>query len=136
MNISKELLQKAEKEKTAEELLTLAQQENIQLNEEQAVKIFAELHKTGELEDDELDNVAGGFSCDFFSNLFGNSDNDSIGKDLKVGDKVKFPPVNGVSNGIEDNQSTIQEVLSEKEGKKVFLLSNGHIMGEDDLTKI
>ena len=136
MNISKELLQKAEQAKTAEELLTLAKEENVQLNEEQASKIFAELHKTGELEDDELDNVSAGFSCDFFSNLFGNNENDSTGKDLQVGDRVKFPPTNGVSNGIEDNQSTIQDVLSEKEGKKVFLLSNGHIMNEDDLTKI
>ena len=60
MNISKELLQKADHAKTAKELLTLAKEENIELTEEEAAKAFAELHKTGELEDDELDNVSAG----------------------------------------------------------------------------
>ena len=60
MNISKELIEKAKTAKTAEELLTMAKAENIELTEEQAAKAFAELNKTGELSDEELDNVAGG----------------------------------------------------------------------------
>ena len=60
MNISKELLEKAKTAKTAEELLELAKAENIELTEEQAKEYFATIHASGELSDEELDNVAGG----------------------------------------------------------------------------
>ena len=60
MNISKELLEKAKMAKTAKELLAMAKAENIELTEEEAAKAFAELNKSGELSDEELDNVAGG----------------------------------------------------------------------------
>ena len=60
MNISKDLLEKAKAAKTAEELLAMARKENIDMTEEEAAKAFAELHKNGEMSDDELDNVSGG----------------------------------------------------------------------------
>ena len=60
MNVSKELLEKAKAATSAEELLELAKAENIELSAEQAAKAFAELNKTGELSDEELDNVSGG----------------------------------------------------------------------------
>ena len=60
MNVSKELLEKAKAAKSAEELLALAKNEGIELTAEQAAKAFAELNKTGELSDEELDNVSGG----------------------------------------------------------------------------
>ena len=60
MNISKELLEKARTANSAEELLAMAKAESVELTEEQPEKAFAELHKSGELSDDELDNVAGG----------------------------------------------------------------------------
>ena len=60
MNISKELLEKAKTAKTVEELIEMAKAENIELSAEQAAKAFAELNKSGELSDEELDNVAGG----------------------------------------------------------------------------
>ena len=60
MKISKELLEKAKTAKSAEELLAMAKAENIELTEKQAAKAFAEFNKTGELSDEELDNVAGG----------------------------------------------------------------------------
>ena len=60
MNISKELLEKAKTAKSAEELLAMAKAEKVELTEEEAAKAFAELNKTGELFDEELDNVAGG----------------------------------------------------------------------------
>ena len=62
MKISKELLEKAKTAKTAEELLAMAKAEKIELTEEEAAKAFEKLHKTGELSDEELDNVAGGCS--------------------------------------------------------------------------
>ena len=61
MNVSKELLEKAKAAKSAEELLAMAKAESVELTAEQAAKAFAELNKTGELSDEELDNVSG--SC-------------------------------------------------------------------------
>ena len=60
MKYSKELIEKAKTAKTAEELLAMAKPENIEMTAEEAAKYFAELHKTGELSDEELDNVAVG----------------------------------------------------------------------------
>ena len=60
MKYSKELLEKAKTAKSAEELLAMAKAENIELSAEEAEKAFAELNKTGELSDEELNNVAGG----------------------------------------------------------------------------
>ena len=60
MKFSKELIEKAKTAKTAEELLAMAKEENIELTEEQAPKAFAEINKAGELSDEELDNVTGG----------------------------------------------------------------------------
>ena len=62
MEISKELIEKAKQAKTVEERVELAKTENIEMTAEEAAKYFAELHKTGELSDEELDNVSGG--CD------------------------------------------------------------------------
>ena len=62
MEISKELIEKAKTAKSAEELLAMAKAENIEMTAEEANKVYAELHKTGELSDEELDNVSGG--CD------------------------------------------------------------------------
>ena len=62
MNITKELLEKAKTAKTAEELIEMAKEENIELTVEQAAKALAELNKSGELSDEELDNVSGGCS--------------------------------------------------------------------------
>ena len=60
MNISKELIETAKTAKSAEELLELAKTENINFTAEEAAKAFAELNKSGELSDEELDNVSGG----------------------------------------------------------------------------
>ena len=60
MKLTKELIEKAKTANTAEELLAMAKAENIELSAEEAEKAFAELNKTGELSDEELNNVAGG----------------------------------------------------------------------------
>lgn len=76
MKFSNEMIEKAKTAKSAEELLELAKAENINFTPEQADKVYAELHKTGELSDDELDNVAGG--CDEYQS--GDSAQFSIGQ--------------------------------------------------------
>ncbi len=61
MELSEELIAKAKGTKTPEELAALAKESSIDLTEEEAKAYFEQLHpKTGELSDDELDNVAGG----------------------------------------------------------------------------
>lgn len=64
MKFTKELLDKAKTAESAEKLAEMAKEENIEMTEEEAAKAFAELHKTGELADEELDNVSGGIRCD------------------------------------------------------------------------
>ena len=60
-NFNQELLEKAKQTKSAEELLALAKENGVEMNEEQANAYFAQLHKaSGEISDDELNNVSGG----------------------------------------------------------------------------
>ena len=59
-----EMLLKAKEVKTVEELLALAKENGIGATEEEIRNYFEQTHKTGELEDDELDNVAGGGCSD------------------------------------------------------------------------
>ena len=60
MGLSNELIEKAKQAKSVEELLEMAKAENIELTAEEAAKAFAKLNASGELSDEELDNVAGG----------------------------------------------------------------------------
>lgn len=55
-----ELLEKAKSAKSPEEVLAIAKENNIKLTEEMAKNLYGKMHKTGELSDDELNNVAGG----------------------------------------------------------------------------
>ena len=62
MKLSKELLEKAQTAKSPEELIQMAKTENIDLSAEEAAEAFEKLNASGELSDEELDNVAGGCS--------------------------------------------------------------------------
>ena len=56
-----ELIEKAKSAKTPEELMALAKENGMELTEESAKAYFEQLNpKTGELADEELDNVSGG----------------------------------------------------------------------------
>lgn len=60
-NFTPEMIEKAKAAKSAEELLALAKESNVEITAEEANTYFAQLNpKSGELSDDELDNVAGG----------------------------------------------------------------------------
>ena len=58
--MEKELILKARKCKSAEEIVALAKENGYELTEEQAEEYFAKLNCNGEISDAELDNVAGG----------------------------------------------------------------------------
>lgn len=60
MNINNELIAKAKEAASAEELLALAKENNVEITEDEAKEYYDRLHATGELSDDELENAAGG----------------------------------------------------------------------------
>lgn len=60
--MNKEFIAKAQAAKSPEELFSLARENNIEMTEEQAKVIFDHHHEGGELEDEELEDAAGGFS--------------------------------------------------------------------------
>ena len=60
-NLTPEMIEKAKVAKSAEELLALAKENNVEMSADEADTYFAQLNpKSGELSDDDLDNVAGG----------------------------------------------------------------------------
>ena len=62
-----EMIQKAKAAKSAEELLELAKASNVEMTADEAATYFAQLNpKSGELDDDDLDAVAGG-GCGYAS---------------------------------------------------------------------
>ena len=66
-----ELIAKLKEAKSADEILALAKENGIELSEEKAKELFAELNVSGELSDDDLDKVAGGNIFDKFLEFFG-----------------------------------------------------------------
>ena len=64
MKFTNEQLLKAKAAKSAEELLALAKENGMEMTDDEAKKYFSDLHKEGELSDDELDNVSGGCGGD------------------------------------------------------------------------
>ena len=59
-NFTPELIEKAKQAKSTEELIALAKENNIELSEDKAKEYFERLNNSGELSDEELDNVTSG----------------------------------------------------------------------------
>ena len=79
-NFTHDMVEKAKVAKSAEELLAIAKASGVEMTDREAATYFAQLNpKGGELDDDDLDNVAGG-AC-------GNSDNSTA---VKLGDTVSI----------------------------------------------
>ena len=60
MEFSEEMLEKAKNVRSEKELMSLAEENGVELSQQEAAEYFAQLNKSGELSDEELDNVAGG----------------------------------------------------------------------------
>ncbi len=58
--MDKNLILKAKQAKSPEELIALAKENGVEMTEESAKAYFDQLHKTGEVAEDELGNVSGG----------------------------------------------------------------------------
>ena len=56
--MNEELITKAKEAKSAEELLTIAKENNYPLTGERVKELFEQFHESGELSDEELDMVA------------------------------------------------------------------------------
>ena len=79
-NLLPDMIEKAKVAKTAEELYEIAKANGVEMTADEAATYFAQLNPTsGELNDDDLDSVAGG-AC-------GNSDNSNA---VKLGDTVNI----------------------------------------------
>ena len=60
-NFNTEMIEKAKAAKSAEELLEIAKANGVEMTADEATTCFAQLNpKSGELDDDDLENVAGG----------------------------------------------------------------------------
>ena len=60
-NLTPEIIEKAKTARSAEELLSLAKENGVEMTKEEAAQYFALLNPaSGEMADDELENVAGG----------------------------------------------------------------------------
>ena len=60
-NLTPEMIEKAKAAESAEELLEIAKANNVEMTADEAATYFAQLNpKSGELDDDDLDAVAGG----------------------------------------------------------------------------
>ena len=84
-NLTPELIAKAKAAKSAEELLALAKDNNMELTEEEAKTYFEQLNANSAVSDDELELVAGGsflgISCP------GESDSEEGKKEIVIASK-------------------------------------------------
>ncbi len=127
MKFTDEMLEKAKTAKSAEELLAMAKAENINFTAEEAVKAFAELNKTGELSDEELDNVSGGCGRDY----------EPSGETPKfhVGDRLAMVhPVIGRSIAV--RVTYVSSVKSCMNGVNVFTYNTEAIGNKDSFTNV
>ena len=127
MKFTDEILEKAKTAKSAEELLAMAKAEKVELTEEEAVKAFAELNKTGELSDEELDNVSGGCGRDY----------EPSGETPKfhVGDRLAMVhPVIGRSIAV--RVTYVSSVKSFMNGVNVFTYNTEAIGNKDSYTNV
>ena len=127
MRFTNEIIEKVKTAKSAEELLAMAKAENIELSAEQAAKAFAELNKTGELSDEELDNVSGGCGRDY----------EPSGETPKfhVGDRLAMVhPVIGRSVAV--RVTYVSSVKSYMYGVNVFTYTTEDISNKDSFTDV
>ena len=112
-NLTPEMIEKAKVAKSADELLEIAKQSGVEMTEDEAATYFAQLNpKSGELDDDDLDSVAGGAICKEYD---GNTD---IGKTVRITDGTVCSNCGGNMGTLEWNNSMHCVYIKCKCGKK------------------
>ena len=130
MKFTDEMLEKAKTAKSAEELLAMAKAEKVELTEEEAVKAFAELNKTGELSDEELDNVAGGCAGPYQS---GDTPLFNSGDRVKYRKKIRYANCGNFGfNEYEERVDTIFDYCKE-DGVFIYRMRCGDLIKEYDV---
>ena len=130
MKFSIKLIEKAKTAKTAEELLAMAKEESIEMSAEQAAKAFAELNKTGELSDEELDNVAGGCAGPYQS---GDTPLFNSGDRVKYRKKIRYANCGDFGfNEYENRVDTIFDYCKE-DGVFIYRMRCGDLIKEYDV---
>ena len=130
MNISKELIEKAKTAKTAEELLEMAKEESIEMSAEQAAEYFVTIHASGELSDEELDNVAGGCAGPYQS---GDTPLFNSGDRVKYRKKIRYANCGDFGfNEYENRVDTIFDYCKE-DGVFIYRMRCGDLIKEYDV---
>ena len=130
MKFSKELIEKAKTAKTAEELLEMAKEESIEMSAEQAAEYFATIHASGELSDEELDNVAGGCAGPYQS---GDTPLFNSGDRVKYRKKIRYANCGDFGfNEYEDRVDTIFDYCKE-DGVFIYRMRCGDLIKEYDV---
>lgn len=99
MTFDQVLVEQAKEATSVEEIMQLAKESGIELNAEEAEQYYAQLHTSGELSDDELENVSGG-GCgkpkiDEYTYRVGDCVSFDTGSDIEVGNIIKKTYFNG-----------------------------------------
>ena len=131
MEMSKELITKAKEAKNPEELMALAKENGVELTEESAKAYFEQLNpKTGELADDELDNVAGGCAGPYQS---GDTPLFNSGDRVKYRKKIRYANCGDFGfNEYEDRVDTIFDYCKE-DGVFIYRMRCGDLIKEYDV---
>ena len=114
-----ELMEKAKSAKSAEELRAIAKENGVEMTADEAKTYFAQLNpKSGELGDDELDNVAGG-ACDTKDDAKANAANLACPKCGTVGNFNYYGAYNNGHKWV--CKSCLQDLLTyDSEGNSVM----------------
>ena len=99
-NITPELIAKAKTAKSTDELLALAKENGVELTEEEAKTYFEQIGASGEVSDDDLDAVSGGYDCiEDLMNIWNNRE----GIKNAVGTLSEGSSVHGVETSMKNN---------------------------------
>ena len=120
-------MKKAKTANKTEEPLKMAKAENIEISAEEAAKAFAELNKTGELADEELDNVAGGCAGPYQS---GDTPLFNSGDRVKYRKKIRYANCGDFGfNEYENRVDTIFDYCKE-DGVFIYRMRCGDLIKE------
>ena len=118
-NLTPEMIEKAKAAKNTDELLEIAKENNVEMSADEAATYFAQLNpKSGEINDDDLDSVAGG-ACDTKDDAKSNAANLACPKCGTVGNFNYYGAYNNGHKWV--CKSCLQDLLTyDSEGNSIM----------------